>query len=35
MEKLTFVQPSIDLSLEDKIAAAQAWFAAQNNNNNQ
>lgn len=32
MEKQTFVQPSINLTLEEKIAAAQAWVAAQNNN---
>ena len=32
MDKPTFVQPSIYLTEEEKIAAAQAWLAAQNNN---
>ena len=34
-QKPTFVQPSIYLTEEEKIAAAQAWLAAQNNINNQ
>lgn len=33
MEKPVFIQPSIYLTEEEKIAAAQEWLASLNNNN--